>query len=196
MSATHSVSSVAGAAKPTLGFWIYLMTDSVLFASLFATYAVLRGGTAGGVSGADIFELDFIFIETMLLLLSSLTSGVAVVAARFRRRHLLVAMMAATFALGAGFLGMELYEFSKLASEGYGWWASAFLSAYFTLVGTHGLHIAIGLLWLAVLGFALWRKGLTDIFNKRLTLFALFWHFLDIIWIFIFTLVYLIGVTS
>ena len=182
--------------KTTLGFWIYLMTDCVLFATLFATYAVLRGGIAGNVSAADIFELDFVFIETMLLLLSSLTSGLALVGIRLASRRFVAIMLAATFVLGAAFLTMELYEFTKLVHEGYSWGASAFLSAYFTLVGTHGLHIAVGLLWLAVLAKMLISKGITNTFHKRLTLFSLFWHFLDIIWIFIFTLVYLMGVVA
>lgn len=182
--------------KTTLGFWIYLMTDCVLFATLFATYAVLRGGTAGNVSAADIFELDFVFIETILLLLSSLTSGLALVGIRLASRRFVAIMLAATFVLGAAFLTMELYEFTKLVHEGYSWGASAFLSAYFTLVGTHGLHIAVGLLWLAVLAKMLISKGITNTFHKRLTLFSLFWHFLDIIWIFIFTLVYLMGVVA
>lgn len=182
--------------KTTLGFWIYLMTDCVLFASLFATYAVLRGGTAGGVGPEDIFELDFVFIETLLLLVSSLTSGLALLAVRMRSKRLAAVMLAITFALGAGFLAMELYEFSKLANEGHGWQASAFLSAFFTLVGTHGLHIAVGLLWLGVLLWSLARDGITNILHKRVALFSLFWHFLDIIWIFIFTFVYLFGVLA
>lgn len=182
--------------KTTLGFWVYLMTDCVLFAALFATYAVLRGGTAGGVTGADIFELDFVFIETLLLLVSSLTSGLALLGVRLGSRRFVASMLAATFVLGAAFLTMELYEFAKLASEGHDWSASAFLSAYFTLVGTHGLHIAVGLLWIAVLAKSLIKKGITNTFHKRLTLFSLFWHFLDIIWIFIFTLVYLMGVVA
>lgn len=170
------------------------MTDCVLFASLFATYAVVRGGTAGGVSGADIFDIRFVFIETILLLVSSLSSGIALLAVRTKNRTYVAAMLAITFVLGAGFLVMELSEFGTLVHEGNSWQASAFLSSYFTLVGTHGLHIAIGLLWLLVLFFSLWKKGITNSFHKRLTLFSMFWHFLDIIWIFIFTLVYLLGV--
>ena len=182
--------------KTTLGFWVYLMTDCVLFASLFATYAVLRGGTAGGPSGADLFDLNFVFIETMLLLLSSLTSGLALIGLRTKSRGMVITMLGITFLLGAAFLGMELYEFGQLVADGHSWQASAFLSAYFTLVGTHGLHIAIGLLWILVLGWTLVTKGLSNTFAKRLTMFSLFWHFLDIIWIFIFTLVYLIGAVS
>lgn len=179
--------------KTTLGFWIYLMTDCVLFASLFATFAVLRGGTAGGPAGSDIFDLDFVLYETLLLLVSSLTSGFALLALKLKNAKMVVFMLLSTFVLGAAFLGLELYEFTKLAGEGSGWTVSAFLSAYFTLVGTHGLHIAIGLLWILVLLVAFMKKGVTNTFQKRLTMFSLFWHFLDVIWIFIFTIVYLLG---
>ena len=180
--------------KTTLGFWIYLMTDCVLFASLFATYAVLRGGTAGSVGPSDIFQLDFVFVETVLLLVSSLTSGLAVVGVRLANRRMTVAMLGLTFVLGAAFLGMELYEFTSLVHEGYGWQTSAFLSAFFTLVGTHGLHITVGLLWIVVLLVSIRSRGITNTVHKRVALFSMFWHFLDIIWIFIFTLVYLFGV--
>ena len=182
--------------KTTLGFWIYLMTDCVLFASLFATFAVLRGGTAGGPSGAEIFDLDFVLYETLVLLVSSLTAGFVMLALRLKSIWLVQFMLAATFLLGASFLALELYEFNKLVAEGHSWQASAFLSSYFTLVGTHGLHIAIGLLWIVVLMVALWRRGITNVLQKRLTMFSLFWHFLDIIWIFIFTIVYLLGAMS
>lgn len=180
-------------AKTTLGFWIYLMTDCVLFASLFATFAVLRGGTAGGPSGAELFELDFVLTETILLLVSSLTSGLALIGIRTGSRRMIASMLVATFTLGAGFLVMELSEFMHLIAQGHSWQASAFLSAFFTLVGTHGIHIAVGLLWIIVLLYALLAHGITNTFHKRLALFSLFWHFLDIIWIFIFTIVYLIG---
>lgn len=181
--------------KTTLGFWIYLMTDCVLFGSLFATYAVLRHGTAGGPGAAELFDLNFVLIETLLLLTSSLTSGLALVAVRSRNVQLIASMLMLTFALGTGFLVMELSEFHKLAIEGHGWQASAFLTSFFTLVGTHGLHITIGLLWIVALLISLSSRGVTNSLHKRLALFSLFWHFLDIIWIFIFTLVYLLGVT-
>jgi cytochrome o ubiquinol oxidase subunit III len=177
----------------SLGFWIYLMTDCVLFASLFATYIVLRDATNGGPSGSDLFEMPFVLTETMILLTSSFICGMAVLAARAGRKSQALALLAATFLLGASFLGMELYEFTKLAGEGHGWWASAFLSAFFTLVATHGLHIAIGLLWIGVMMWQLYRRGFTPGVTRRLILFGLFWHFLDVIWIFIFTLVYLMG---
>lgn len=179
--------------KTTLGFWIYLMTDCVLFGTLFATYAVLRNATAGGASGSEIFELDFVLVETILLLVSSLTSGLALIAMRTKNRKYVFSMLALTFALGAGFLAMEISEFTKLIAEGHGPETSAFLSAYFTLVGTHGLHITVGLLWIIVLCVALLKKGVTNTLHKRVALFSMFWHFLDIIWIFIFTIVYLFG---
>lgn len=179
--------------KTTLGFWMYLMTDCVLFASLFATYAVLRNNTAGGPSGEELFNLPYILIETLILLTSSFTAGLAVLAFRHKQQTNLIGWLLVTFALGLAFLLMEVYEFAQLVHEGNGWQRSGFLSAYFTLVGTHGLHILVGLLWLVVVVPNILRNGLNHIVAKRLMLFSLFWHFLDIIWIFIFTLVYLMG---
>lgn len=179
--------------KTAFGFWVYLMTDCVLFASLFATYAVLRNNSFGGATEHEIFKLPFVLAETLILLTSSYTAGLAMLALHRRNITQVTAWLAITFALGAAFLGMELYEFHKLAAEGHSWQASAFLSAFFTLVGTHGLHITVGLLWLGVLVWFIQGKGLTPTVSKRLTLFSLFWHFLDIVWIFIFTMVYLIG---
>jgi cytochrome o ubiquinol oxidase subunit 3 len=183
-----------GSSKTMLGFWIYLMTDCMLFASLFATYAVLHGGTFGNVTSRDIFDMPFVLTETILLLTSSFTCGLAVLAARSRNRRQVVTWFSITFALGAAFLAMELYEFTKLASEGYGWQASAFLSAFFTLVATHGLHITAGLIWIATLMVYVLKKGLNDHAVRKLTLLGMFWHFLDVVWIFIFTMVYLMGV--
>ena len=180
--------------KTTLGFWIYLMTDCILFASLFATYAVLQGGTFGGVTGKDIFDMPFVLAETILLLVSSFTCGVAVLMARAGKANHVIGWFAATFVLGAVFLGMELWEFSHLVHEGNSWQASAFLSAFFTLVGTHGLHIFIGLLWIGTMIYRIWEKGITTHSLRKLTLLGLFWHFLDVVWIFIFTIVYLMGV--
>lgn len=180
--------------KTYMGFWFYLMTDCILFATLFATYAVLRGATNGGPAGFEIFELDLVFVETILLLTSSFTCGLAILAARAGRVKYVLYSLFLTFVLGAGFLALEISEFAKLIGEGYGWTHSAFLSAFFTLVGTHGLHITVGLLWLIVLAVFIAKKGLTPTTTKRLTLFSLFWHFLDVIWIFLFTIVYLFGV--
>lgn len=179
--------------KTSFGFWVYLMTDCVLFASLFATYAVLRNNSFGGATEQELFKLPFVLVETLILLTSSYTAGLAMLGVHRRSRRQVMAWLGVTFILGAAFLGLELYEFTNLVHEGHGWQTSAFLSAFFSLVGTHGLHITVGLLWLSVLVWSIWKKGLTAIVQKRLTLFSLFWHFLDIVWIFIFTMVYLIG---
>jgi len=179
--------------KTYIGFWIYLMTDCLLFATLFATYAVLQGNTAGGASAAELFSLPFVLAETLLLLASSLTCGLAIVAMHQGMVRRMIIWLVATFVLGAGFLGMELYEFTHLVAEGDSWSRSGFLSAFFTLVGTHGLHITVGLLWLIVMIVRVMQGGLGPVNAKRLTLFSLFWHFLDVVWIFIFTVVYLMG---
>jgi len=189
----HQAEEVAVQERKTLGFWIYLMTDSVLFAGLFATFVVLRGNTFGGASGAELFDLPFVLLETMILLVSSFTIGMALLgSARGFKKQTIVWLMI-TFALGAAFLTLELSEFSKLAAEGNSWQSSAFLSAYFTLVGTHGLHIAVGLLWLIVMIIRLWRFKFKKSDLNRLALFGMFWHFLDVIWIFVFSIVYLLG---
>lgn len=180
--------------KVTFGFWIYLMTDCLIFASLFAVYVVQRTATAGGPTGADLFDLPFVLGETLLLLTSSFVCGMMLLAAHAGKKGLVVAGLIATGLLGAGFLAMELYEFSHLIHEGYGWQRSGFLTAFFTLVGTHGLHITVGLLWLVVMLVRVVRVGLTPAVTRKLTLFSLFWHFLDVIWIFIFTIVYMMGV--
>ena len=180
--------------KTMLGFWIYLMTDCVLFASLFATYAVLHRSTFGGPGSQQLFDLPFVLAETLILLSSSYASGLGVLAARRGDQRQVWLWFGLTFALGVAFLGMELSEFSKLVHEGNSWRRSGFLSAFFTLIGTHGLHITAGLLWLTVLLTNLKRHGLTTVVTKRLNLLSIFWHFLDVIWIFIFTLVYLLGV--
>lgn len=180
--------------KVTLGFWTYLMTDCILFAGLFATYIVLRGNAYGGSNGADLFNMPSVLAETLILLTSSFTCGLAILAARQRRRIIPLLLLAVTFLLGLSFLTIELTEFRQLVADGHSWQASAFLSAFFTLVGTHGLHITIGLIWLLVVVWQIVNQGFTDNVLRRLTLFSLFWHFLDIIWIFIFSIVYLMGV--
>ncbi|SJL84367.1 cytochrome o ubiquinol oxidase subunit III [Vibrio palustris] len=176
------------------GFWIYLMSDCILFATLFATYAVLEKGTAGGVSGKDIFELPFVFVETMLLLVSSITFGFGIIAMKKKQIGALKLWMVVTFLLGAGFIGMEIYEFHHLIVEGYGPDRSAFLSAFFALVATHGIHVTCGLIWLAVGLIQLSTKGLTETMETRFNCLSLFWHFLDIVWVCVFTFVYLVGV--
>jgi cytochrome o ubiquinol oxidase subunit 3 len=181
--------------KTSFGFWVYLMTDLVLFATLFATFGVLHQANAGGEELGKLFSLPYVLIETMLLLSSSFTCGLAILAAKIGKRQWVVLGLAATFILGAGFLGMELHEFSKLVAEGNSWRSSAALSSFFTLVATHGAHIASGLLWITVMGVRIWRsrQGITNNDLRRLTLLSMFWHFLDVVWIFIFTFVYMLG---
>lgn len=180
--------------RNTLGFWIYLMTDCLLFAALFTTYAVLHHETFGGPSSKQLFSLPLAFGETMILLFSTVTCGLMMLASLKNHKNQVLLWMGVTFVLGASFITMELSEFTHLVHEGHSWTRSAFLSAFFTLVGTHGLHVSFGLLWLAVMiGQVLWQ-GINTTTFRRLVLFSLFWHFLDLIWIFIFTFVYLLGV--
>lgn len=188
-----SVLARPASSKVTLGFWVYLMTDCVLFASLFATYAVLHGSTFGGPNSEELFSLPYVLVETLILLTSSFTCGLAMLGVQIGRKRLVLALLGLTAMLGAAFLAMEIREFHQLASEGNSWRRSGFLSSFFTLVGTHGLHIGVGLLWMTVTGVQLALKGFTDGVRQRLTLLSLFWHFLDVIWIFIFTIVYLMG---
>lgn len=182
--------------RTLFGLWIYLMTDLALFATLFATFAVLRTSVANGPSGRDITDLPYVLIETMLLLTSSFTADVALLSARTKNKNNTLVFLAITFALGLAFIGMEINEFHKLYVEGNSWRESGFLSAFFTLVGTHGLHITAGLIWLSVMMASIYKKGFKGPILKRLMMFSLFWHFLDIVWIFIFTIVYLLGVSS
>ena len=176
------------------GFWIYLMSDCILFAAMFATYSVQSHSFAGGPSGKELFELPFVFVETMLLLVSSLTFGLSVLALRKGNKTQVIAWITITFLLGAGFIGMEIYEFHHLIAEGNGPNRSGFLSAFFTLVGLHGLHVTCGLIWMAVMILQVVKKGLKPMVNARLMCLSLFWHFLDIVWIGVFTIVYLMGV--
>jgi cytochrome o ubiquinol oxidase subunit 3 len=180
--------------KTTIGFWVYLMTDCILFASLFATFAVLRSATADGPAGHEIFEMPIVLTETIILLLSSFTCGIALLGMKAGNVRQMVIAFIATYILGVAFLTIEISEFAKLAAEGSSWQQSAFLSAFFTLVGTHGLHILVGLIWLLTMLFVLSRRGLTAKLTRQLTLFGMFWHFLDLVWIFVFTVVYLMGV--
>jgi|ERR1039458_478154 cytochrome o ubiquinol oxidase subunit 3 len=179
--------------KPILGFWIYIMTDCVLFASLFATYAVLYKNTAGGPSGYQLFALKNVLAETLILLTSSFTCGLAMLAAHRDDRKQTLMWFGVTFLLGVAFLAIELTEFRHFVVTGNSWRRSGFLSAFFTLVGTHGLHITIGLMWMVILMWQVFKRGLARTTIRRLTFLSMFWHFLDIIWIFIFTIVYLRG---
>lgn len=175
------------------GFWIYIMTDCILFASLFAAYAVLQGATFGGPSLKQLVSLPYVFIETMFLLFSSFTYGLVVLALYKSRRNLALFWLFITFLCGASFVFMEVREFVHLYLEGHGWQANASMSAFFTLVGTHGTHVTIGLIWMAFMMFQLMKYGATPAVNKRLTYLGLFWHFLDIVWIFVFSIVYLMN---
>jgi len=177
------------------GFWLYLMTDLILFGSLFIAYVVLHRNIVEGPSGYEIFRLGFVFVETLLLLSSSAAFGFAMLALARRRLPGVRLWLIVTFALGAAFLAMELYEFHHLVAEGYGPSRSAFLSGFFTLVGTHGLHVTVGLVWIVMMLIQTARWGITGKTTVRLTCLSLFWHFLDIVWICVFTVVYLIGKT-
>ncbi len=185
----------AGETK-VFGFWIYLMSDCVLFASLFATYAVLMHGTAGGPSGKDIFDLKFVLVETFCLLLSSITYGFAMLNMSKGNVGAVKGWLFVTFLFGLGFIGMELTEFHHLISEGFGPQRSGFLSAFFTLVATHGLHVTVGLIWIITMIVQISRRGLSSVNQTRLMCLSLFWHFLDVVWICVFTVVYLLGVLS
>ncbi len=176
------------------GFWIYILSDLMLFATLFATYAVLHNSYAGGPTGKDIFELPFVMVETALLLFSSITYGFAILAMYKKNKAQVIGWLIVTFILGAGFIGMEIYEFHHLIEHGNGPNRSAFLSAFFTLVGTHGLHVTSGLIWMATMIALISQKGLTSANQTRLLCLSLFWHFLDVVWICVFTVVYLFGV--
>lgn len=175
------------------GFWLYLMTDCLLFASAFATYAVLFMNTAGGPSGQDIFELDYVLVETFALLFSSITYGFAMIAAQRQNRPAIQLWLGLTFVLGAIFIAMEVNEFQHLIAEGFGPQRSAFLTAFFSLVGMHGLHVTAGLIWMLVLMVEVSKRGLGARTRTRLSCLSLFWHFLDIVWICVFTVVYLMG---
>jgi cytochrome o ubiquinol oxidase subunit III len=175
------------------GFWIFLLSDIVMFSAFFAAYAVLVGATAGGPDGKQLFNLNNVAVETGCLLVSSFTCGIASIGAMLRSMRTFQIAMAVTFVLGAIFLGLELKEFMGLAAQGDGPQRSAFLTAFFSLVGCHGLHITAGLLWLLTMMAQVWAKGFRNDILRRILCFNLFWHALDIIWVAIFTVVYLLG---
>jgi len=177
-----------------LGFWLYLMSDCLIFACLFAVYGVLGRSYAGGPTGAEVFELPLVALNTSLLLLSSITYGFAMLEMQRKRVNGTLVWLAITGLLGAGFIGIELYEFGHLIAEGNGPQRSAFLSSFFTLVGTHGLHVSCGIIWLITLMVQVKRKGLIAANKRRLWCLSMFWHFLDVVWIGVFSFVYLMGV--
>jgi cytochrome o ubiquinol oxidase subunit III len=175
------------------GFWIFILSDFVLFSGLFAAYAVLSGNTAGGPSGAELFNLRNVFVETMCLLFSSYTCGLGALSAERRQPLRFLVFAALTFVLGAAFLFIEATEFAAMVDKGAGPGRSAFLSGFFTLVGTHGVHVTTGLFWLVYLAAQVIVKGLRPAVLRRLLCWSLFWHALDIVWVGVFTLVYLMG---
>ena len=187
-----SVSPIQNQEKYTFGFWLYIMSDCLLFASLFATFAVLRLNVAHGPTADDIFSLPFVLLETLILLSSSFTCGLALLSMYENRRTKALFWLATTVFLGGSFVLLELKEFTQLVSDGNSWQISAFLSSFFTLVATHGLHVTLGLVWMLVLIAQIYIKGFTPAIERRFICLALFWHFLDIVWIVIFSYVYLI----
>ena len=175
------------------GFWLYLMSDAIIFALLFATYVVMAPNHAGGPTGKDVFDLSRTFAETMMLLCSSITFGFATVAVRLGNQRVALNWLAVTFVLGAAFVALEISEFTGMYEQGAGPQRSGFLSAFFTLVGTHGLHVSMGLVWILILSLQVLLKGLTRPVASRLFRLGLFWHFLDIVWIGIYSIVFLPG---
>ena len=181
-------------AMQTFGFWLYLMSDLIIFATLFATFAVLGRNYANGPTGKELFDLPYLLGETLFLLFSSVTYGLVMLAVHDGKKKWVLIGLAVTFLLGLGFVSMEINEFHGLIAAGHGPDRSAFLSSFFTLVGTHGTHVTFGLIWMAVMIGQVAVKGLTSPVQSRLMRLSMFWHFLDIIWIGIFSIVYLMGV--
>lgn len=179
--------------KNLFGFWIYIMTDCILFSMIFATYVVLHKHVYGGPTAKELFSMPFVLKETMILLTSSFTYGLAMLAVNKNDKTTTILWLFVTFILGAAFIAMELHEFSNLYHEGHSWDRSAFLSSFFTLVGTHGLHVTSGLIWMLSLMVQVLKHGITPKTHTKLACLSLFWHFLDIVWIFVFTIVYLMG---
>jgi cytochrome o ubiquinol oxidase subunit 3 len=173
------------------GFWLFLLSDIILFAALFATYSVLSGATAGGPTAAELFDKKHVFLETMCLLASSVTCGFGSLAVQRADARAMYFWMAVTFLLGATFLTLEGREFASMVAAGAGPTHSAFLSAFFTLVGTHGLHVSLGLVWLVIMLLQVTTLGFQPMVGRRFFAFGLFWHALDIVWIGVFTIVYL-----
>jgi cytochrome o ubiquinol oxidase subunit 3 len=180
--------------RDLFGFWLYILSDCILFSVLFACYAVLYKNTYGGISVRDFTDLPYVFYETMTLLASSFTYGLAMISLQKNKLRQVIFWLMVTFLFGFAFINLEVKEFVHLYAAGHSWQGSAALSAFFTLVGAHGLHVSIGLIWMAVLMHQLSRFGATTFMKRRLTYLGIFWAFLDIIWIFVFTIVYLMGV--
>jgi cytochrome o ubiquinol oxidase subunit 3 len=179
--------------KVVFGFWIYIMSDCILFASIFGAYAVLHNNTFGGPGAKELFNMPYVLVETFLLLISSFTYGLAMLATYNKHKNQVLFWLLITFLLGFAFVCMEVNEFHHLIIEGNGPSRSAFLSSFFTLVGTHGLHVTCGLIWMFLLMLQVAKHGIVAISTRKLMCLSLFWHFLDIVWIFVFTVVYLMG---
>lgn len=179
----------------TFGFWIYLMTDVILFGTFFATYIVLQGNTNGGPGPADLFQIGDVIVSTFILLTSSYTCGLALLAMNKGHTRALIGWLGLTALLGIAFLGLEISEFAHMVSEGATMGTSAFLSAFYTLVGTHGIHVLIGIVWMTGVIIQISRRGITPVTKRKVNIISLFWHFLDVVWIFVFTVVYLMGVS-
>lgn len=177
-----------------LGFWLYLMSDCLIFAVLFATYGVLGGSYAAGPSPKDLFDLPLVALNTSMLLFSSITYGFAVIEMQRNRTNTMLLWLFVTMLFGGAFLGIELSEFAHMIHEGATPQRSAFLSSFFTLVGTHGLHVTFGIIWMLTLMVQVWTFGLNEANTRRLLCLSMFWHFLDVVWIGVFTFVYLMGV--
>lgn len=178
----------------TMGFWIFIITDCIIFGTLFATYAVLMNSTAGGPTGAELFEMPGVIAETFILLTSSFTSGLAVLSMNRGDKKGLIGWLIVTALLGASFITLEVTEFLKMIDEGAKISTSAFLSAFYTLVGTHGIHVSIGLIWMVALMLQVAKRGITPVTKRKIGNISLYWHFLDVVWIFVFTIVYMMGV--
>lgn len=202
--ANHSTHAVAGAhghdghhdqeALRQMGFWFFLITDCILFATLFATYSVLHNNTAGGPTAKELFDMPNIIVETFVLLTSSFTSGLAVLSMNRGSKKGLIGWLIVTLILGAVFVGMEVTEFANMVSEGHKMSTSAFLSSFFTLVGTHGCHVTVGIFWMIAQIIQISRRGITPVTRRKVNIISLYWHFLDAVWIFVFTIVYMMGV--
>ena len=177
--------------KTLFGFWVYLLTDFTWFSTLFAAFVVLRNNTHGGPCGRELFVLSFTLVQTLVMVISCFTAGVAAVYVQRKRKMGTIVWFLITFLLGVVFVGMQGTEFHRLMVSGNGWDRNAFLSSFYTLVGTHGMHMLVGLLWILILLWPVFRKGITPVSIKRLTCLKMFWQFLGIVWIFIFTVVYL-----
>lgn len=176
------------------GFWIFLVTDLILFATLFATYVILRTRYNGGPTGEELFSIPIFTASTFILLTSSFTSGLAVLALQNNHVKKTIGWLVVTILLGMSFIGLEIFEFNNLVSEGATISTSAFLSAFYVLVGTHGLHVSAGIIWMTGAAIQLWRYGINDKTAHKVNVVSLYWHFLDVVWIFIYTVVYLMGV--